>query len=145
MTPVAEFRSHLDEALGTLRAGLPRARVLVISIPDIKRLWEVGRTSLLARTAWSLFGICQSMLANPTSFAEADVARRDRVQQRVIDYNAELAAACAAYGPKCRFDGNAVFDFRFSLSQVSGWDYFHPNRAGQIRLAEVSYQAGFNW
>jgi lysophospholipase L1-like esterase len=85
------------------------------------------------------------MLANPTSFAEADVARRDRVQQRVIDYNAELAAACAAYGPKCRFDGNAVFDFRFTLSNVSGWDYFHPNRAGQIRLAEVSYQAGFNW
>jgi len=145
MTPVGEFRGHLDAALGTLRTGLPEARVLVISIPDIKQLWDVGRTSFLARTAWSLFNICQSMLDNPRSFASADVARRDRVQQRVIDYNAELAAACAAYGPNCRFDGNAVFNFPFTLAQVSGWDYFHPNATGQAMLADVSYRAGFNW
>jgi lysophospholipase L1-like esterase len=145
MTPIGEFRGHLDAALGTLRAGLPDARVLVISIPDIKQLWNVGRTSLLARTAWSLFGICQSMLDNPTSFAASDVARRDRVQQRVIDYNGELAAACAAYGPNCKFDGNAVFQFPFTLSQVSGWDYFHPNATGQAMLADVTYRAGFNW
>src|SRR5690606_22150129 len=45
MTPVATFRSHIDNALATLKAGLPDARVLVISIPDIKRLWEVGHTN----------------------------------------------------------------------------------------------------
>jgi lysophospholipase L1-like esterase len=145
MTPVGEFRGHLDAALGTLRTGLPQARVLVISIPDVKRLWDVGRTSFWARSAWSLFNICQSMLDNPRSFADADVARRDRVQQRVIDYNAELAAACAAYGPNCRFDGNAVFGFPFTLAQVSGWDYFHPNATGQAMLADVSYRAGFDW
>ena len=44
-----------------------------------------------ARTAWSLFGICKSMLANPTSTAAADTARRDRVRQRVVDFNAQLA------------------------------------------------------
>lgn len=145
MTPVAEFRGHIDTALATIRSGLPNVRVLVISIPDLRQLWDVGRGNLLARTAWSLFNICQSMLANPTSFDPADVARRDRVRQRVIDYNAQLAAACAAYGPNCRFDNNAVFNFRFSLSQVSGWDYFHPNAAGQQVLAQISYQAGFNW
>lgn len=145
MTPVPEFRGQIDTALGTLRAGLPDARVLVMSIPDIKRLWEVGRTSFLARTFWSVGDICQSMLANPTSMAAADADRRDRVQQRVVDYNAELAAACAGYGPNCRFDGNAVFGFRFTLDQVSGWDYFHPNTTGQRLLAELTYQAGFGW
>jgi lysophospholipase L1-like esterase len=145
MTPVAEFRASIDQALGTLRSGLPNARVLVISIPDIKRLWEVGRTNLLARTVWSIGNICQSMLANPTSMAAADVARRDRVRQRVVDFNTELAEACAAYGPKCRFDGNVVFNFPFTLAQVSGWDYFHPNATGQRMLAEITYRAGFNW
>jgi lysophospholipase L1-like esterase len=145
MTPVAEFRADIDAALATLKAGLAQARVLVISIPDIQRLWQVGRGSLLARSAWSLLNVCQSMLDNPTSNAAADVARRDRVRQRVVDYNSQLAAACAAYGPNCRFDGNAVFNTPFTLSQVSRWDYFHPNTTGQRVLAEISYQAGFGW
>jgi lysophospholipase L1-like esterase len=145
MTPVDTFRGQIDDALGILQAGLPDARVYVMSIPDIKRLWDVGRTSSTARFFWSAYSICQSMLANPTSFADPDVQRRDRVQQRVIDFNSELAAACAAYGPNCTFDNNAVFDFPFALSHLSGWDYFHPNTTGQGLLAAVSYEAGFNW
>lgn len=145
MTSVADFRGHIDEALQVLQTGLPDARVMVISIPDIKQLWEAGRGNLLARSAWSLFNICQSMLNNPTSFADADVERRDRVQQRVIDFNTQLAEACAGYGANCAFDNNAVFNYPFSLSQVSGWDYFHPNNTGQQVLAQISYEAGFNW
>jgi lysophospholipase L1-like esterase len=145
MTPVATFRGQIDTALATLKAGLPNAKVAVISIPDIKRLWDVGRTSSSARNTWSLFGICQSMLANPTSTAQADEDRRNRVRQRVVDFNTQLAQACAAYGPNCDFDDNAVFNFPFALSNVSTWDYFHPNVSGQNALAQASYAAGFNW
>ncbi len=145
MTPVSTFRASIDAALAKLRAGLPSARVEVISIPDIKRLWEVGKGSWSARTAWYLLGICQSMLANPTSTATQDVARRDRVRQRVVDFNTQLAEACAAYGPSCVFDHNAVFSYPFVLSQISVWDYFHPNAEGQKALAEISYRNGFNW
>jgi lysophospholipase L1-like esterase len=145
MTSVSAFRASIDTALAKLRSGLPGARVEVVSIPDVKRLWEVGKGSWSARTAWSLFGICQSLLANPTSTAAADVARRDRVRQRVIDFNGQLAEACAAYGPACVFDHNAAFGYPFVLSQISSWDYFHPNAEGQKALAEVSYRNGFNW
>jgi lysophospholipase L1-like esterase len=145
MTPVTTYRTRLDAALSALKSGLPGARVEVVSIPDIQRLWAAGKGNLLARGAWALFHICQSMLANPTSTAQADVDRRARVRQRVVDYNAELAQACAAYGGNCRFDGNAVFNYPFTLSQINGWDYFHPNTTGQAILAGVSYAAGFNW
>lgn len=145
MTPVSTFRGYIDTTLGRLKAGLPNAKVAVISIPDIKRLWEVGRTSWSARTAWSAFGICRSMLANPTSTAAADAQRRDRVRQRVVDFNAQLAAACVAYGPRCDFDDNAVFGYRFTLGQLSTWDYFHPNTGGQAVLANISYANTFNW
>lgn len=145
MTPVATYRGHIDTALARLKAGRPGARVFVMSIPDLKRLWQVGKGNFLARSAWSLFGICQSMLANPTSTAAADVARRDRVRQRVADYNAQLAAACAAYGSLCKYDGGAIFNYPFQLSQVSGWDYFHPDTDGQTVLASVSWTAGFAW
>ncbi len=145
MTAVATYRSQVDTALARLKSGLPSSQVLIISVPDIKRLWEVGKDDLLARTAWGLFGICQSLLANPTSTATADVQRRDRVRQRVIDFNTQLAQACAAYGANCKFDGNAVFNYRFSLSEISGWDYFHPDVDGQRALAQASYAAGFGW
>ena len=145
MTGVAAFRSSLDSALGTLKSGLPSAKVLLMSIPDIKRLWQVGSASSSARTVWSLFGVCQSMLANPSSTAAADAARRDRVRQRVVDFNGQIAAACAAYGANCKYDGGAVFGYQFTLSQVSTWDYFHPNATGQAALASISYAAGFGW
>lgn len=145
MTPVGTYRANIDAALNRIKAGLPTARVALISVPDIHRLWAVGKDSGSARNAWSLFGICQSMLANPTSTAQADVDRRARVRQRVIDYNTQLAQACAAYGSNCDFDDNAVFSYPFLLSQLSGWDYFHPNTAGQQVLANVSYAAGFRW
>jgi lysophospholipase L1-like esterase len=141
MTAVSTFRGYLDTALGRLKAGLPGARVLVISIPDLRRLWEVGKGNFFARAAWSLLGICQSMLANPGSTTQADVDRRSRVRQRVIDFNTQLAGACAAFGPACAFDNNAVFGYPFALSQISGWDYFHPNTSGQAVLASVTYSA----
>jgi lysophospholipase L1-like esterase len=145
MTSVGAYRASIDAALATLKSGLPGARVELISIPDVKRLWAAGMGNFAARTAWSLFGICQSLLANPTSTAAADNARRERVRQRVIDYNTQLAQACAAYGPNCAFDHNAVFNTPFALNQISVWDYFHPNPAGQRVLAQASYTAGFNW
>ncbi len=145
MTPVATYRAQVDAALATLKNGLPNARVFVVSVPDVKRLWFIGKGNWSARFAWSTLNICQSILANPTSTAAADVARRDRVRQRVVDFNNQLAQACAAYGSNCRFDGNAVFNYPFVLSQISTWDYFHPSGEGQRVLAQVSYQAGFNW
>ncbi len=145
MTPVATFRSQLDTALGTLKGKVPNAAVFIASIPDIKRLWYVGHHDFWAVSAWNGYNICQSMLANPTSHSTTDEARRDRVRQRVVDFNNELALACSAYGPTCRFDGNATFNYPFVLSQVSGWDYFHPNRSGQATLASLTYAAGFNW
>ncbi|WP_428966573.1 SGNH/GDSL hydrolase family protein [Micromonospora fluostatini] len=145
MTTVATFRGNIDTALNRLKSGLPDARVLLVSIPDVHRLWTVGKDSGSARTAWSLFGICQSLLANPTSTSQADTDRRNRVRQRVVDYNTQLAQACTAYGANCRFDGNAVFRYPFALGQLSTWDYFHPNTSGQQVLATVSYGAGFGW
>lgn len=145
MTPVSTFRSQLDTALATLKAGLPNAAVFIVSVPDVHRLWFIGKDSSSARNAWSGFDICQSMLANPQSTAQADVDRRARVRQRNIDFNTQLAQACTAYGANCDFDDNAVFNYPFVLSQVSTWDYFHPNTSGQKILAQVSYPAGFNW
>ncbi|NJP88570.1 SGNH/GDSL hydrolase family protein [Nonomuraea sp. FMUSA5-5] len=145
MTPVATYRKRLDAALAALRSGVPGARVFFASVPDVRRLWQVGKDNALARTFWTTARLCQSMLAAPSSTARADEQRRSRVRARVIAYNRAAAGACAAYGPRCRTDGGAVFSYPFTLDHVSKWDYFHPNTAGQKVLAERTFTRGFTW
>jgi lysophospholipase L1-like esterase len=138
MTSVAEFEASFRTAMQTLVTGLPGTSVFVTSIPDIRRLWEVGKGSSSARSAWAAFGICQSMLARPRSTDQADVDRRARVRQRVVDFNAVLAGVCAEQ-VTCRYDGGVVFGYPFELSHLSRWDYFHPSVSGQRLLAEMTY------
>ena len=144
MTPTATFRAQLEQSLATLSAGLPDARIFISSIPDIYQLFSIYRSNLGAVSVWSTAGICQSMLANPLSNAQADVDRRTRVRQRNIDYNGQLAAACALY-VHCRYDGNAGFNTAFVRSDVTTRDYFHPSAAGQAKLAGISWSATFNF
>ena len=144
MTPPATLEAQLQTALGTLSAGLPNARIYVVSIPNVYHLWEILHNNLNAVITWSLAGICQSLLANPMSTAPADVQRRQQVYNRNVEDNAALARVCARF-VHCRFDGNAAFNLQFVPSDVSTRDYFHPSVAGQARAAAVTWAAGFNF
>ncbi|MFF5173104.1 GDSL-type esterase/lipase family protein [Micromonospora sp. NPDC000089] len=140
MTPVATFRDQVDRALRVLRDGRPKARVLVASIPDLYRLWEVGHTDGRAVRVWR-HGVCPALLADPTSTSPAARARRAAFRQRIDDYDTQLRAACKAYGSRCRDDGGAVHRARFTLDDVNPLDWFHPNVAGQNRLADATFPA----
>ncbi|MEU3508403.1 SGNH/GDSL hydrolase family protein [Streptomyces longwoodensis] len=138
MTPVADFRTGFREALRTLRRTAPTAQVYVASVPNLKRLWSEGRTNPLGKQIWRL-GICPSMLGDADALDAAATRRRDTVQRRVEDYNAVLREVCAQ-DARCRFDGGAVYAYRFGTDQLSHWDWFHPSRNGQARLAEIAYR-----
>lgn len=138
MTPVADFRASFEASMRQLRAGAPKAQVYVASVPDLKRLWSTGRLDEGAKRIWNL-GVCRSMLADADDLGPAAVARRDEVRDRVVAYNEVLRDVCAK-DRRCRYDGGAVFDFRFTGTQLSPWDWFHPSRDGQARLAEIAYR-----
>ncbi|MFG2571593.1 SGNH/GDSL hydrolase family protein [Streptomyces sp. NPDC048481] len=138
MTPVPDFRAQFTDALRTLRRALPRTQVYVSSVPNLKRLWSQGRTNALGKQIWKL-GICPSMLGDADALDSAATSRRDTVQKRVEAYNTVLKEVCAK-DARCRFDGGAVYDFRFGTDQLSHWDWFHPSKDGQARLAELAYR-----
>jgi lysophospholipase L1-like esterase len=143
MTPTQEFTGAFDAAMDALIVGLPEARILVLSVPDLARLWEVGKNRPEVRGVWESSRICQSMLADPLDLSAEAQARRDRVRERTKAYNAAMAAACARHAPRCRHDRSAVFDYRFGLDEVSTVDYWHPSKHGQATLAKVAWAAGF--
>jgi lysophospholipase L1-like esterase len=142
MTSVQTFTAQFRTAMDAVTTGAPKVRVYVVSIPDIHHLWEILHDNWYARTAWWTFGICQSMLANPTSTATADVQRRARVRARNIALNQALESVCAAYR-QCLFDDYAGFTTQFSPRDVSTRDYFHPSIAGQAKAAAVTWAAGY--
>ncbi|MFB7029097.1 MULTISPECIES: SGNH/GDSL hydrolase family protein [unclassified Streptomyces] len=137
MTPVGEFRASFAAALARLRAAAPEAQVYVASVPDLKHLWSTGRLGGAAGI-WDL-GICGSMLADAANLGPEAERRRTTVSERVDAYNKVLAEVCAK-DERCRYDGGAVHGFRFDGAQLSPWDWFHPSRDGQARLAELAYR-----
>ncbi|MER8234591.1 SGNH/GDSL hydrolase family protein [Streptomyces sp. NPDC094049] len=138
MTPVEDFRASFETALFRLRKGAPKAQVYVTSVPDLKRLWSTGRVDPVGRQVWKL-GICGAMLADAEDLGPAAERRRTAVQDRVVAYNRVLKEVCAG-DVRCRYDGGAVFGFRFDGEQLSPWDWFHPSKDGQARLAELAYR-----
>ena len=140
MTPTATFDANVRASLATLAASASHPDIFVASVPNLKRLWEVNRTSFSARLTWATLGLCKSMLANASSTSTADMQRRDAVQRRVNEYNAVLAAACTAT-PKCWWDGGAVANYSFTRADISTRDYFHPSVTGQTALARITWAA----
>ncbi|MEU9451619.1 SGNH/GDSL hydrolase family protein [Streptomyces sp. NPDC048277] len=138
MTSVTAFRTQFEDAMDTLRKTLPKTQVYVASVPNLKRLWSEGRTNPLGKQVWKL-GICPSMLRDADNLTNAATLRRDKVQQRVEDYNKVLEQVCAK-DRRCRFDGGAVYDYRFGTDQLSHWDWFHPSTDGQSKLAAIAYR-----
>ncbi|BAU82964.1 G-D-S-L family lipolytic protein [Streptomyces laurentii] len=138
MTPVDDFRTSFTTSLAALRKGAPKAQVYVSSLPDLKRLWSTGRVSPMGRQVWQL-GICGAMLKDPQDLSAAAEQRRAAVRERVVAYNRVLKEVCAK-DDRCRYDDGAVFGFAFEQPQLSPWDFFHPSRDGQARLAGLAYQ-----
>jgi len=175
MPSVAQYRAWFVEALDAIAVRSPNARISVSSIPDIYNLWylrgapnppnsQPSSRAGTARLFWDTLAVipCKSMVDNPTDMSAAAVLRRDTVRQRNIDYNAALAAECALR-LRCRFDGGATFNFSsnrlnppygdlkpredwgFVDDDISTIDHFHPSTAGQRKLAEASWAAGYNY
>jgi lysophospholipase L1-like esterase len=137
MTSVDTFRAQFRQTLTTLNSTASRPSIFIASIPNVYHLWELYRYDLVARSVWAAAGICQSLLS-----LSATSTQRDAVRSRNVAFNAVLAQECAAYA-NCRFDGNAVYNYPFSKSQVSKLDYFHPSLSGQATIASITWTASW--
>jgi lysophospholipase L1-like esterase len=169
-TPTATFRGQVRAALEVLVAANRKAYIQIMSIPDINQLHSLftNPPDQNALTRWSLFNVCQGLLANPLSTAPADEERRALFRAQVIAYNDALAEVCAEF-KRCRWDEYAVFNSSFTTADVatvlntsglnvppfnaipvfgpgnvnSTADYFHPSLQGQARLAEAAWSTTF--
>ncbi|MCW2776363.1 MAG: hypothetical protein JWN17_88 [Frankiales bacterium] len=130
MTPVPRFRADLERALGVLDRTSPRARLLVLSVPDLGRMGDLGRPVAAARAVWARHGICPPVFGRQADRAATDARRRQ--------FDVVLHAVCAER-PRCTWDDGALGRLRFGRTFLSP-DWFHPSLQGQTQIAEVAEQ-----
>jgi len=140
VTPAPDFAADYLAVLTTIREVAPDARVVAYSVPDLLRLWELGRGDAETVEAWEKSPSCRSLLAAADSDATADAERRAEIGALVTDYNLAIEAACAATAG-CTTDQGAVHATRFEAADISSLDHFHASRAGQARLAASAWPA----
>ena len=140
MTSVNAFQANIESAFNYFFSQRPAAKLMVSSIPDLYRVWQVAHTNPRAQLIWKLAGLCPALLANPTSNTKADQLRRAFVPLQIQKYDSVLAAVCKAH-LGCRYDGGAVNRYQFTVAELSTYDYFHPNVVGQRALAGLTWNA----
>ncbi|PPF30982.1 hypothetical protein C5D07_05845 [Rathayibacter tritici] len=144
MTPVDTFRQGVDAAMSAIRSSWPTAGIVLASVPNNASQWHSVRgTSGAGR--WASAGVCRttrgvSATGAPLSPAAA-AASGAAAAKRLEDFNTVLENACAAQGSLCRWDGGALSRLDFTPDLLSTVDHFHPNIAGQARIAEVEWNA----
>ena len=128
MTSSTLFTSQFQTLLNNIVAKTsPNVQILVLSIPNIYQLWSLFHSNSAATYVWNAASLCQTMLANPTSTAAADVTRRAQVAQYNIDLNTIMSTTCSSFtGGKCAFDNNLVYNLLFTTADIDTHDYFHP-------------------
>lgn len=132
-TPTATFAAQFRAGMDALFAASPDTKVLVASLWDFESL----RSAVLAADPSATFPFCGA-------FFNAPVATRAAIMAQVEAYNDALATECATYA-NCRFDGGALFAHQWSAAEVGPVDHFHPSVAGQEMIADVLWDAGYEW
>jgi lysophospholipase L1-like esterase len=140
----ADFRA----GMATLLARLPSsATIQVVGIPNIKRLYDIGKNKTALGIAdcevlWAatVLGFpCGSMLSPFNS--EAD---RQYVDARTRGYNAilqQVSAELDAANPEFIFFGDA-YAFQFVENEISNIDCFHPSWRGERTLSRQIWNNG---
>jgi lysophospholipase L1-like esterase len=147
MTPVATYRRQLDAALATLRGGLPNARILVLSVPDVEHLWRLFRDDDAAKRR---VGDVPHLPVDARAAARVDRGRPDapgrgerahrRLQRRARGGLRRRQRSGLRALPLGR---GLLHDTAFTREQVSHLDFFHPSAAGQRELADRAWAIGF--
>jgi hypothetical protein len=136
--------------MNTLLANMANGTtVQVVAIPDVKRLYDIGKDKDAlgiadCETLWALTVLgfpCGSMLSPFNS--EAD---RLYVRSRNIGYNNIMASVTAqkqAQNPgKFISFTNVSFTFAFAENEISNIDCFHPSWRGERSLSDGTWDSG---
>jgi lysophospholipase L1-like esterase len=147
MTGPAAFRTQLQTAIATLKAGLPAgSRILMLPVPNFPHFRDITQASPAARALLALprnLNRCAPYLGTYSSTAAL------KASSYLAQYDAGLKAACddinAPEGTGgrlvCSYNAALLADSDFTIKDLSTVDYFHPSLSGQAKMAADAWRA----
>lgn len=133
---VSDYVERVESGVQKLIATSPEIKILLVSIPDLIRLQQIGAgTSCQKR--WSTLGICKPILKSDVTPGEIDDFRT--VWRNA---NEELALISSKYSSNVLLN-TAVSEFQFEREHLSDIDCFHPNINGQNVLSQQAWIGGW--
>ncbi len=137
----AGYKANIRKGVDALLAKNPEMVIALNSIPNLKTLYTVGKTSSTSNLYHSSNRICRIGLGSyPDETAAQAEARRVTVDNRVKDFNQALSELADEYAT-VYYDNGAVYNTPFDLSDLSTADYFHPSYSGQQKVAQRTWAA----
>ncbi len=132
------FKTDYINAIESLISANSNIKILVVPIPNMVRMWEVGIESNRNCSAkWKRYRICQNLLGKDVSDLE-----RQQFAERLEDANAVITEIAYSYPEHVVFvEKVATTDFK--LNHISSIDCFHPSLEGQNFLAEETWKEGW--
>lgn len=129
------FKGNVVQAIARMVESRPDVRIVLLPIPDLYRIYEIGRDSMICRAKWRLFNYCQALLGRDRSDDDRAVfVERWHAANRLLADVAEMFPHNVSHDPESA-------NTRFQPEHVASRDCFHPSLAGQALLAEVAWQS----
>lgn len=127
------FENKVDKTLQTLISHNPEINILLVPLPDMYHLWELGSNDS-CQWIWDFFGVCSSLLSSSSSKEE-----RLKFKNRLDDLNQTLGKLHKKYPSHVKYD-IALAQYKFKKEDISKKDCFHPSLIGQNKISQLTWE-----
>ena len=146
MTSASDYSENIRNSVERVLVQNPRAKVLLVGIPDVFHLKKVAEDSFLSlipglnrcRNMWSFHGFCQNILEEDVSSPKYKEA-----QLRYGQYMHELENVKEDINSVWGYDtvrfSNQLSNYEFKDTEIS-FDCFHPNKRGQKMISDITWE-----
>lgn len=140
ITSPQDFESGVSSLLRIISDAAPEAEILILSVPNLSRIWEINNDNPNAIEAWRGTRSCASLLEPSMISEDQRNYNMQRIDDAVASYNVILDNECSLIR-NCIYDGGSLFDFSFTPNDISTVDFFHPSAEGQRKIAALAWDA----
>lgn len=131
------YKSNMENAVKSLISANENVKILLVPIPHLVSLWEVGKDRKWCRFIWRAVPFCSALFG-----LTRNEDKRDIFMSRVEKMNNSLQEIADIYPKNISFN-KALSFIELSKDMISRNDCFHPNLKGQKVISEYTWEPEF--
>lgn len=128
-----EYKKNVSAAVSKIALANSKVKILLVPVPDMNRLYELGKENKKCQIVWNLLPLCKPLLTKKVTDNQ-----RDEFSQRIKDLNAKLKEVSTEY-PNNAFYYDFIAEIEYDEEHISEIDCFHPSAYGQKMIAEFTF------